>query len=244
MAYENQVEFFNLNNDGDSSIIRLLHTGVKSIEMSVVHTIDVAGKKKTVGCCSNGCPICLNGGKPYERIYVHLMDYADGKEKVWSRTPTILSQFSELESSWGDLSNVVFKITRKGKEFPKYDILILPPNNYAKPDASLIDKKIGYRYYMHRTVDELNTFYATGTMPAHESKPYVSKEEYMRQRNASNPQQSAQTSCANNSQVQKAQSVPTYAPVNQTVARPVVATTADADDVFIDPFESAKPRRV
>jgi hypothetical protein len=200
----------------------------------VVHSIEIGGKKKTIGCCGDNCPICANGSKQFERIFVHLLDYTDGKEKVWSRTPTIIPQFNELESSWGNLSNVVFKITRKGKEFPKYDIMILPPNNYAQAESSLIDKKIGFRYYMHRSIDELKSFYSTGVMPAHETKPFVSKEEYMKQRNNN----------GGNSGYNKGSENKT-APVQSAVQKNVKEqVTAEDDDVFIDPFASAKPRRV
>ena len=113
----------------------------------------------------------------------------------------------------------------------------MPPNNYAMPAKDLIDKQIAYRYYMHRSVDELNTFLSTGIMPQHESKPYVSKEEYMRQMNAEKAQQSVPNSVPN---------VSTYTP--PATPYPTSVSSAQSvsrnDDVFIDPFESIKPRRV
>ena len=128
----------------------------------------------------------------------------------------------ELEAAWGDLSNIVLKITRNGNDFPKYTLMVLPGNSYAPVDASRIDKNLGYRCYMHRDAKELEEFFQTGVMPAHESKPFVSKEEYFKNKE-SNTQKSAPTT-------------PTIAP---KAASPKVD-----DDPFLDPFAPATPRRV
>ena len=176
-----QIEFFNLNNDGDSAIVRLLHSKVGTIESASIHRISVDGKYKNVKCPGEGCPICGNETEPLDRIYVHLFDYTDDKEKVWCRTSKILKQFEEIEKDWGDLSDCVIRITRKGKEFPKYNVDILNAKNYAPVDGDLIDNKIAYRFYMTRSADELKTFLKTGEMPKHVST-FVSKEEYAKKK--------------------------------------------------------------
>ena len=81
----------------------------------------------------------------------------------------------------GNLSDCVIRITRKGKEFPKYNVDILNAKNYAPVDSELIDNKIAYRFYMTRSVDELKTFLKTGEMPKHVST-FVSKEEYAKRK--------------------------------------------------------------
>ena len=180
MPNDNQISYFNLNGDGASSVVRLLHTSTKTIETAKVHNIMVNQKRKTVKCCGEGCPLCASKLPSYDRIFIHLIDYADGKEKVWSRTPTILKQLEELETSWGDLSALVLKITRVGNEFPKYNIMMMPPQTFPPINRELVDVKISYRFYMHRSAEELSQFLTTGVMPTHESKSFMSKEEYFK----------------------------------------------------------------
>ena len=60
MDNSRQIEFFNLNNDGDSAIVRLLHSKVETIESASIHRISVDGKYKNVKCTGEGCPICGN----------------------------------------------------------------------------------------------------------------------------------------------------------------------------------------
>ena len=79
MENSRQIEFFNLNNDGDSAIVRLLHSKVETIESASIHRISVDGKYKNVKCPGEGCPICGKETEPLDRIYVHLFDYTDDK---------------------------------------------------------------------------------------------------------------------------------------------------------------------
>ena len=184
---ENVIEYFNLMKKDDSAVVRILHTSVKTIEQSDVHFIDVGGKKKSVKCNGEGCRICKTVGdspreKASHRIFIHLWDYTDNKEKVWSRTDKILPQLETLENDWGNLNDCVVRITRDTDEFPKYSINVMPAKNYAVAGGDLVDQKIAYRFYMTRSNEELDEFYKTGTMPSHKST-YVSKEEYFKNKN-------------------------------------------------------------
>lgn len=221
MNYENPVGFFNLNNDGDTAIIRILHSSVSTIESAQLHKITIGDKKKSVKCVGEGCPCCAKNNAPFDRIFIHLFDYSDGQEKLWSRTPVILKQLDELEKAWGDLSKIVLKITRSGKEFPKYELMVLPGNSYGPAPENSVDVKLGYRCYMHRTADELNKFYETGVMPPHETKPFVPKEEYFKNK-------------------------PTAEKTGRVIPTdnaPKVNAVVD-DDPFLDPFSTTVPRRV
>lgn len=222
------LEFFDLKTEGDNAVVRLLHKGVETIESTNLHWVtDKSGKKKCVKCVSNGCPLCEKGEPITSRVYIHLFDYTDNKEKIWSRTDKILPQFKQIHDDWGDLSECVVRIKRDKQEFPTYTVSTLNANMYAPVNKDLVDEKVAYRCYMTRSVDELKQFVATGVMPAHESKPYVPKEEYMAKKNATN----APTPMANAN---------TYANAPKTNEVP---KNTPMDDPFIDPF-SAPMRRV
>ena len=62
MDNSRQIEFFNLNNDGDSAIVRLLHSKVETIESASIHRISVDGKYKNVKCPGEGCDPEASGG--------------------------------------------------------------------------------------------------------------------------------------------------------------------------------------
>ena len=192
MANENNLGFFNLHEDGQSAIIRLLHTSTKTIETNMVHSVSVAGKWKSIACTGENCPMCSRNVESKERMYVHLYDYTDNTEKVWSRTLTIMPQLEDIEKCWGNLDKVVLKITRRGTDFPKYETMILPPSQYPEYPAG-VDQKVAYRCYLTRSNDELNEFYATGVLPAHKKKEYVPKEEYFKNKESSQAQQAPPT---------------------------------------------------
>lgn len=184
MAVENnyQIGFFSLNKDGDSAVVRILHSSVSTIESANIHLININNKKKSIKCISTDstlCPLCAENVTALNRIYIHLFDYTDNKEKVWSRTDKILSQLKEIETNWGNLSNCILKITRVGNDFPKYTIDLLNPSSYQQVQNTLIDNKLAYRFYLTRNSDELNTFINTGVLPDHVKKQTQSNQVYM-----------------------------------------------------------------
>ena len=183
---ENRIEYFNLRNDGDTAVVRMLHTSTNTIESAKVHWVDVQGKKKNIKCCGENCPICGTNNQPLNRIFIHLIDYTDNnKEKVWSRTDKILSQLSDISNNWGGLINCVLQIKRVGTTFPKYEINVVNPMQFPPiPSQDMVDKKIGYMFYMTRSAQEMMQFYATGVLPAHQRAEYVPKQEYANQKNA------------------------------------------------------------
>lgn len=162
-------EYFNLREAGDTAIVRILHSGVHTIEIKNVHTIMEGAKRRIVNCVGQGCPICASNNAPYERAYIHLWDYTDNKEKIWSRTTKILEQFDQIAKSWGNLSNCVLQITRKTKDFPTYDVIPVNPQAYPVPNVT-VDEKVAYRCYNTRSAEELAEFIRTGVLPAHVKK--------------------------------------------------------------------------
>lgn len=171
--------YFNLNADGDSAVVRILHSSTNTIESLPTHRVEVDGKKKRVKCLKDNCPLCTVG-EPDSRIYIHLYDYAQNKDVVWERTDKIMNQLMELEASWSPLDSAVIRITRKGNEFPKYTIDVLNPMQYQPVDKSLIDMQLAKYYSMGRSAEEMQTYINTGAFP--ERKPYLPREEYLKQK--------------------------------------------------------------
>ena len=235
MANNRTIDFFNLKQNGDSAVVRLLHTSPSTIESAMIHMVTVEGKKRSIRCCGDNCPLCRTPAN--ERIFIHLIDYTDGKEKVWSRTPTILKQLEELHQNWGNLSNLIIKITRQGNEFPRYDIMVMPPQNLGVVPPEIIDEKVAYRFYMYRTASEITQFLQTGVMPAHTKQNttnYFPKEQYFQQQQQNNYHQTQYINYTPQSQT----------PVNQTVyqnptyQKPVPQTPMN--EGVVDPFKSAQ----
>ena len=176
--------FFNLPIKDSQANVRLLHTSVSTIEHQPIHILQVGDKKKSVKCVGQNCPMCANNIQLNDRIYIHLWDYTDNKEKVWSRTDKILTQLQEIENAWGDLSNVVLNIRRESDQFPTYAVNVLPPTAFPAAPKELVDQKVSFRCYMTRSAEELNEFFRTGVMPEHKKKEYIPKEQYRAQKQA------------------------------------------------------------
>lgn len=174
--------FFNLKADGDTAVVRLLHSKTDTIERVVLHRVTVGDKQKKVRCVGDGCPLCAANNRADDRIYIHLWDYTDNKEKVWERTDKIIPQLETLYKSWAPLNSAVIRITRKGNEFPRYDIEVQNPMAYDNVDNTLVDKQLAKFYSMKRNADEIRTFLTTGAFP--ERKEYIPKEEYKKMKEA------------------------------------------------------------
>lgn len=183
------IGFFGLV-DGQSAIVRILSTKVDKIPRAFVHKIEVNGTSKNVKCLGkDNCPLC-DEKDPFERLYMHLWDYTDNREKVWQRTTNekFMSLLYDIEENWGNLSECVIKITREGTNFPNYTVTVQNPSKYPFPSElgkDVIDQDIAYRFYLYRSKEELEEFVKTGYLPEHVKKnsTYIPKSEYIKQQN-------------------------------------------------------------
>lgn len=165
-----ELDFFRLDNEGDSINARIMHKSVDTIEQFDVHPIKTEGKTRRIKCLGEGCPLCANGAEKVGRIFIHLYDYDNKKHLVWDRTPKILDKLKEIENDWEGLNAVPVKITRESKEFPTYSVTPLPPKKFEVVDEDTMDIKVSYRCGTYRTVDEMNEYLKTGVMPPHKKK--------------------------------------------------------------------------
>ena len=242
--------YFSLNTDGENATVRILHTTVETIESVTSHRVTIDGKTRRVRCLGETCPLCAHENKADTRIYIHLWDYTDDKEKVWERTDKILPQLQTLQQSWNPLSSAVVKITRRGNEFPKYDIEVQNPMNYHDVAKELVDTKVANRYSTKRTAEEITEFINTGKFP--ERREYLSKEDYKKQKEA---EAAGVTNTQVNSVGQPVSVNQTAVSNGQTFESTPIANTAminsdctnmtqpDYTDPFMDDFIT-KPRKI
>lgn len=123
--------WFQLKDDGDSAVVRLLHkgeigtdkeTGEPDYDFPIfeVHKMDVdgSGRDRTVLCKGEGCELCKSGNKPSLRMFLQMVNL-DEKDKdkqvqLWERGLTDIKQMIGLTSEYGDLTKRNIKIVRSG----------------------------------------------------------------------------------------------------------------------------------
>lgn len=123
--------WFQLKDDGDSAVVRLLHKGEVGVDPQTgepdydfpifeVHKLDVdgSGRDRTVLCKGEGCELCRAGNKPSLRMFLQMVNLDEkDKEKqtqLWERGLTDIKQMIGLTSEYGDLTKRNIKIVRSG----------------------------------------------------------------------------------------------------------------------------------
>ena len=122
-----QVGFLTLKNDGDEAIVRFMHDSTESFDILTVHPMRVDGKFGKYSCIRDArdpldkCPLCKNGTKLENRIYIHLIHYVKDENgnivavpKVWERSLAYAKELAGLINEYGPLSDCIFKIKRNG----------------------------------------------------------------------------------------------------------------------------------
>lgn len=172
--------YFNLKKDGDTAVVRLLHSSTATIESQLIHTVKVGDKIKKIKCTLKDCPLCAAGLLQQNKVYVHLWNYDTKEEEIWERTDKILPSLMVVERDWKPLYSAVVRITRKGDDFPSYEVTPLNPMQYDSADnyKDLVDKPYAKMMSMTRKNEDIAQFLATGQFP--EKKKFVSKEEYFK----------------------------------------------------------------
>lgn len=199
-----KVSFFSLTGDGDEAVVRFPYTSPKEFETVTVHRVKVgktkAGKDlyKSVSCLKENyfdddskCPLCALGednkakSKFYCRVLVYEKDESGNvvpKAKIWERPLGFANLLSSYFTEYGDISNHVFKIKRKGEAGSKetsYEVIYANAAIY-KPEVYVKDFKDFEGYtpegsaYLTKTEEEMKYFVETGEFP--EEKKATKKE--------------------------------------------------------------------
>lgn len=198
-SQRSSIRFFALKDDGETAIVRFnIHT-LADIAVSSVHTVENMedGKKRyrIVSCIRSSfndpvekCPLCEAGNKMSFKIFVPLVAYNQDENgniiadaMIWQQGTRIRQTLKSFIDDYGDLSDMLFKITRHGKKGDvntTYSILPANPNVYKSTiyvkDFSEFEKNPNYldNFVHERTAADMNIYLDTGSFP----NPYVNKE--------------------------------------------------------------------
>ena len=182
-----QVGFFNLKNNGDEAIVRIMHDSVDSFDLVTTHPIQVGNKYRRVNCIRDprdpmdNCPLCKSGVKVQQRFYIHLIQYVNDEQgnivpqaKIWERSASYAVTIKNLIDEYGTLSDYIFKIRRNGEAGSMnttYSIIfgnpqVYKPEFYPKDDSLFDGYSVVGSAVMDKSFDELAEFVATGEFPA------------------------------------------------------------------------------
>lgn len=159
---EKKNRYFSLADDGDSAIVRFLHTDINDFEVLDVHNIPLGGFNRKINCLktSNGskdeCVICQaniyneeKGSYTYplqRKFFIHMLRYDNPQtatEQVWERSKDYIKKLHQLVEDYGPLHTRLYKVVRhgaKGSTDTTYDILPLDKDRY-NPDNFVFDTK-------------------------------------------------------------------------------------------------------
>lgn len=182
----NQVSFFNLKNDGDEAIVRIMHDSIDDFDIMTVHDVNIGGKFRKVACIRNpqdptdNCPFCAANKPLKQRFFIHMVQYDNvngqivPKPVIWDRTANDYgNKIKNLLEMYGPLSDCIFKVKRNGKAgdmSTTYEIMYTNPQVFrADLYPKIPDAFNGYdvlgTVVLDKNFDELATFLATGSFP-------------------------------------------------------------------------------
>lgn len=113
------ADWFRLQDDGESAEVRFLVSDDDDLLNLImpIHEVQMGPKKVKIRCTETAdCPLCNQGNKPRLMVFLYLVDYRDGKIKVWERPNGFIGQVLTLIDEYGPLNNRRYKIVRNGKK--------------------------------------------------------------------------------------------------------------------------------
>lgn len=140
----NRPNFFQLKDDGDSAMVKILVSNETELQSFVreVHTVKVNGYDNKVLCLGEGtCKCCEAGMTPKLVLMLPLYNETTKRVEFWQRGITTIKDLRTMIAEYGDLSQETFKIVRSGKaksKDTKYSMV------YSKKqiDCNVADLKI------------------------------------------------------------------------------------------------------
>lgn len=115
------VDFFHLADDGDTAVVRFLHTDGKDIyknALKVIHDdVEIDGSQRKVACLeSSDCPLCQNHSRYKLKFFFQLIDSEDGEVKIWERGKRLKPHIKAILDNHGYLSKYPVEIQRHGEK--------------------------------------------------------------------------------------------------------------------------------
>lgn len=181
-----RVGFFNLKNDGDEAVVRIMHDDTSSFDLVTTHPIQIGNKYRRVNCIRDprdpmdNCPLCKSGAKVQQRFYIHLIQYVKDEQgniipqaKIWERSASYAVTIKNLIDEYGPLSDCIFKIRRNGEAGSMnttYSILygnpqVYRPEFYPKDTSLFENYSVVGNAVMDKNFEEISEFIATGEFP-------------------------------------------------------------------------------
>ena len=190
-----KVGFFKLKDDGDEALVRINVKSVEDLQFASVHQLGASTKWMKIGCHNaigaygGSCPLCAavaagntSIGKAAKKVYVQMLvayrDKVTGTFSapipvIWERPAGFSREIANKLRDYGNLREVLLKITRNGKAG---DMQTTYSIDYAVPavfkpeliptDFSAFDNfNIAKHSYWEKSIDEINTFLTTGAFP-------------------------------------------------------------------------------
>lgn len=118
--YENngeKTEWLSLKDDGDSAMVRFLHSNESDLDVFEVHNFEVDGFNQSIKCLGEECVFCKEGHRPQLKMWLQMMDLEDdNKIKIWSRGVSDIKKILEEIAENGNLNERDYKIKRVGKK--------------------------------------------------------------------------------------------------------------------------------
>lgn len=117
--YESQsgkTQWLQLKDDGDSALVRFLHSDEEDLDVFEVHEFEVDGFNQSIKCNGEGCHMCANGNRPKLAMYLQMLDLEDKEVKVWRRGVSDIKKILDEIAENGDLNKRDYKIKRIGKK--------------------------------------------------------------------------------------------------------------------------------
>lgn len=147
--------YFAIRDDKETATVRFLYENEEQLDLYAVHEVDLAGRKRYVGCLNTSdCPFCQAGNKPKARLFLQLIDSRDEKIKVWERGAKFFSVISGLINRYGTLIDREFDVERQGaKGDQQTQYLLYPLEQDGMTMAKL--KKAGFERQVLEGPDEL-----------------------------------------------------------------------------------------
>lgn len=194
---EKKNRFFSLVDDGNSAIVRFLHTDINDFEVLDVHTIELGGYNRKINCLRspNGskdeCALCSaneyneeKGSYKYplqRKFYIHMLRYDNPQtavEQVWERSKDYIKKLHQLVEDYGPLHNRLYKIVRhgaKGSTDTTYDILPLDKDRYDPSGFVFNPEQLNYEKALNNIVlnytnEGINEYLQTGNFPNFKGK--------------------------------------------------------------------------
>ena len=197
----NRIGFFKLSNEGAEALVRFDVATINDLHFATVHK-PVFGKKfeskdhpwAVISCCNpfgqntGSCPLCQMAEQPnsivakakktvYVKMLVSYKDpttgaYSAPQPVIWERPAGFAKEISAKLQTYGNLKEILMKITRTGNGTETRYIMDYAPEKIYKPEmipadfSAFENLQINRHSYWEKSADEIRTFLTTGEFPS------------------------------------------------------------------------------